>query len=89
MGNIGVVAIARRRRLASRGRSWPPATRPPDACAATASACLIETAKANGLKPYAYLRHLFAELPKAQTLGQIEALLSFHVKTQQLTPTPS
>ena len=26
---------------------------------------LIETAKANGLEPYAYLRHLFTELPKA------------------------
>ena len=49
---------------------------------------LIETAKANGLEPYAYLRHLFTELPKAQTLEQIEALLPFHAKTQQLTPTP-
>jgi transposase len=49
---------------------------------------LIETAKANGLEPYAYLRHLFTELPKAETLEQIEALLPFHVKTQQLTPTP-
>jgi transposase len=48
----------------------------------------IETAKANGLEPYAYLRHLFTELPKAQTLEQIEALLPFHAKTQQLTPTP-
>jgi transposase len=49
---------------------------------------LIETAKANGLEPYAYLRHLFTELPNAQTLEQIEALLPFHAKTQQLTPTP-
>ena len=49
---------------------------------------LIETAKANGLEPYAYLHHLFTELPKAQTLEQIEALLPFHAKTQQLTPTP-
>lgn len=47
---------------------------------------LIETAKANGLEPYAYLRHLFTELPKAQTLEQIEALLPFHVKTQPLRP---
>lgn len=36
---------------------------------------LIETAKANGLEPYAYLRHLFAELPKAKTVDAIETLL--------------
>ncbi len=36
---------------------------------------LIETAKANALEPYAYLRYLFTELPKAQTVGAIEALL--------------
>jgi transposase len=47
---------------------------------------LIETAKANGLEPYAYLRHLFTELPKAQTLEQVKALLPFHVKTQPLRP---
>ena len=36
---------------------------------------LIETAKANGLEPYAYLRHLFSELPKAGNVEAIEALL--------------
>ena len=36
---------------------------------------LIETAKANGLEPYAYLRMLFTELPKATTVEEIEALL--------------
>ena len=36
---------------------------------------LIETAKANGLEPYAYLRHVFTELPKAETVEAIEALL--------------
>jgi hypothetical protein len=36
---------------------------------------LIETAKANGLEPYVYLRYLFAALPKAQTVEAIEALL--------------
>jgi len=44
----------------------------------TASANLysiIETAKANGLEPYAYLRYLFTELPKAETVDAIEALL--------------
>lgn len=31
--------------------------------------------KANGLEPYAYLRHVFTELPKAQSLAKVEALL--------------
>lgn len=36
---------------------------------------VIETAKANGLEPYAYLRVLFTELPRAQALADFEALL--------------
>ncbi len=36
---------------------------------------LIETAKANDIEPYAYLRHVFTELPKANSLGDVEALL--------------
>lgn len=36
---------------------------------------LIETAKANGLKPYAYLRYVFTALPQADTVSAIEALL--------------
>ena len=36
---------------------------------------LIETAKANGLEPYAYLRWVFTLLPAATTVADIEALL--------------
>ena len=36
---------------------------------------LIETAKANGLEPYGYLRQVFTELPKATSVDDIEALL--------------
>ncbi len=36
---------------------------------------LIETAKANNIEPYRYLRHVFTELPKATCLEEIEALL--------------
>jgi len=36
---------------------------------------LIETAKANGLEPHAYLRHVFTELPKASSVEDIECLL--------------
>ena len=38
---------------------------------------LVETAKANGLEPYAYLRGLFERLPHAKTVADYEALLPF------------
>jgi transposase len=40
---------------------------------------LVETAKLNGLEPYRYLHHVFKELPKAQTLADIEQLLPWLV----------
>ena len=30
---------------------------------------LVQCAKANGLEPYAYLRRVFTELPRAQSLS--------------------
>lgn len=48
---------------------------------------LIETAKANGLEPYHYLRYVFKELPKAEKLDQLEQLLPFNVQVQNLTAT--
>jgi len=45
---------------------------------------LIETAKANRLEPYAYLRYLFAELPKAKTVADIEALLPGNIQPEIL-----
>jgi hypothetical protein len=46
---------------------------------------LIETAKANDLEPYAYLRRVFEELPKAETLAEIELLLPHWI---ELRPSP-
>ena len=45
---------------------------------------LIETAKANGLDPYAYLRHVFTELPKVRSLAEIEALLPTRIEPTTL-----
>lgn len=36
---------------------------------------LIETAKANALEPFAYLHHVFTEIPTACRLENFEALL--------------
>ena len=46
---------------------------------------LIECAKANGLEPYAYLRHVFTELPKAKSLAEVEALLPTRLDPAALT----
>ena len=49
---------------------------------AVASACiysLIETAKANGLEPYWYLRFLFENLPEAMTEDEFKALMPQNV----------
>jgi transposase len=45
---------------------------------------LIECAKINGLEPYAYLRRVFTELPKAGTVEAIEALLPGDLKQDQI-----
>lgn len=39
---------------------------------------LVETARANGLEPYAYLNRVLTELPAAKTLEDIERLLPFN-----------
>lgn len=44
---------------------------------------LVETAKANGVEPYQYLKHIFSELPNAHSLEDIEALLPWHFKKCQ------
>ena len=43
-----------------------------------------ETAKANKLDPYAYLRYLFTELPKVETVEGIEALLPGNINQDQI-----
>ena len=45
---------------------------------------IIETTKANGLEPYAYLRRILTDLPKAETLEEIETLLPWNIKAEQL-----
>ncbi len=42
---------------------------------------VIETAKANGLDPYAYLKQLFTELPRVNSVDEVEALLPWGLIT--------
>ena len=60
-------------------KAWLFSDTPAGAEASARLYSLIETAKACGLEPYAYLRHVFTELPKATTLAEIEALLPWNV----------
>jgi len=41
---------------------------------------LVETAKANGHEPYAYIKQVLTELPAATTLENAEALLPFNLQ---------
>ena len=45
---------------------------------------LIETAKANGLNEYEYLKWIFAKLPAAQNIDDIEALLPWNIDRSTL-----
>jgi transposase len=58
-------------------RNWLFADTVKGAKASAALYSIVSTARANGLEPYAYLRRLFADLPKANTVEDFEALLPF------------
>jgi hypothetical protein len=46
---------------------------------------VIETARANGHNPHRYLSVLLSELPEAETLDDIEALLPWHLTPSDVT----
>jgi transposase len=49
---------------------------------------LVETAKANGVEPYAWLRRVLRELPAAQTVEEVEALLPWNLRLPEISPIP-
>jgi transposase len=65
-------------------KNWLFAGHPNGAAASSALFSLIETAKANGLKPYFYLRYLFERLPLACTESEYRALLPTNLNPQQI-----
>lgn len=60
-------------------KAWLFADTPAGATASARLYSLIETAKASGLEPYAYLRRVFADLPAMTTADEIETLLPWNV----------
>ncbi|RDH93423.1 MAG: hypothetical protein DIZ77_05190 [endosymbiont of Seepiophila jonesi] len=61
-------------------RDWLFSDTPRGARASATCYSLIETAKANGLEPYAYLHHVLQHIAAADTLEKIEALLPWNMK---------
>lgn len=61
-------------------KNWLFAGAPKGAHASATMFSLIETAKANGLEPYQYLRYVFEMLPAADTIDDLRALLPSNVK---------
>lgn len=60
-------------------KAWLFSDTPAGADASARLYSIIETAKASNLEPYAYLRHVFTELPKAVTADDVEALMPWNV----------
>ncbi len=60
-------------------KNWLFSNTPQGAHASAAIFSLIETAKANDLEPFWYLKHLFKYLPEAMTSEQFEALLPYNI----------
>lgn len=67
-------------------KNWLFSGNPDGAAASAALYSLIETAKACGLEPYRYLRHLFDRLPFAYTTEDYKALLPQHLSIAALVP---
>ena len=70
-------------------KNWLFAGHPNGAKASGIIFSLIETAKANGLKPYFYLRYLFEHLPLAQTEADYKKLLPQSVDPALIATLPA
>ncbi|MDM9651211.1 transposase domain-containing protein, partial [Pseudomonas wenzhouensis] len=59
-------------------KNWLFSDTPKGATASAQIYSLIETAKANGQEPYAYLRHILERLPQVNSVEGYEALLPWN-----------
>lgn len=70
-------------------KAWLFSDTPAGANASAIIYSLVETAKANGVEPYTWLRHVLEHLPAAQTADEMDKLLpwNFHATTlTKITP---
>ena len=62
---------------------WLFADTPKGARASAISYLLIETAKANGLEPHAYIDYVLTHIGEADTVEKLEALLPWNVTLEK------
>lgn len=60
-------------------KAWLFSDTPGDAHASAVIHSLVQTAKANDLEPYVWLRRVMRDLPAAKTVEEVEALLPWNV----------
>jgi hypothetical protein len=60
-------------------KGWLFADTPAGAHASAVIYSLLQTAKANGQEPYAWLRRVMRDLPATTTVAQVEALLPWNI----------
>lgn len=66
-------------------KAWLFSDTPAGAHASAVIYSLLQTAKANGLEPYTWLRRVMRDLPAAKTVEEIEALLPWNLHALDLT----
>jgi len=65
-------------------KAWLFSDTPAGAHASAVIYSLVQTAKANGLEPYAWLRRVLRDLPAAKTVEAVEALLPWNLRIPDL-----
>ena len=66
-------------------KAWLFSDTPAGAHASAVIYSLVQTAKANGLEPYAWLRRVIRELPAAKTVEEVEALPPWNLRIPDLS----
>jgi len=66
-------------------KAWLFSDTPAGANASAIIYSMVETAKANGLEPYTWLRRILRDLPAAKTLEEFEVLLPWNLHATDLT----
>ena len=67
-------------------KAWLFSDTPAGAHASAVIYSLVETAKANGVEPYAWLRRVLRELPAAKTVEDVDALLPWNLRLPEISP---
>ena len=66
-------------------KAWLFSDTPAGAEASAVIYSLVQTAKANGVKPYLWLHRVLRDLPATKTVDDVEALLPWNLNMQKLT----